>query len=198
MKTTIASRTKVDQINFLSSLIQVGYGVYFFNETQQTADIYEKNLTNTLVDCKHYLAALAPSMVVLLKTGSLILRKNYHNQSPCFCIIISLIYCKYSLLQYGGDITRKMKLLRKQRAGKVKLKLGSNIVLSKDAFLTVVRKQNLLQFIFSMPLNPWCRSRERGNYLYSCTIFCYVIDQSFISPQFLPSRQKIENTLTYT
>ena len=43
-------------------------------------------------------------------------------------------------LQYGGDITRKMKLLRKQKEGKKRMKLISNVELSKEAFLTVLER----------------------------------------------------------
>lgn len=42
--------------------------------------------------------------------------------------------------QYGGDITRKMKLLKKQKEGKKKLKQISNIELDKEAFLTVLER----------------------------------------------------------
>ena len=53
--------------------------------------------------------------------------------------------CKCSLhlviiQQYGGDITRKMKLLRKQKEGKKKMKQIGNVELSKDAFLSVIQR----------------------------------------------------------
>ncbi|CAI8034512.1 Translation factor GUF1, mitochondrial [Geodia barretti] len=41
---------------------------------------------------------------------------------------------------YGGDITRKMKLLRKQKEGKKKMKQIGNVELSKDAFLSVIQR----------------------------------------------------------
>ena len=45
-----------------------------------------------------------------------------------------------SCIQYGGDITRKMKLLRKQKEGKKKMKKIGNVELSKDAFLSVIQR----------------------------------------------------------
>ena len=42
--------------------------------------------------------------------------------------------------QYGGDMSRKMKLLKKQKEGKKKMKLISNIELSKEAFLSVLQR----------------------------------------------------------
>ena len=43
-------------------------------------------------------------------------------------------------LQYGGDITRKMKLLKKQKEGKKRLKQISSIELDKEAFLSVIER----------------------------------------------------------
>ena len=42
--------------------------------------------------------------------------------------------------QYGGDVTRKMKLLRKQKEGKKKLKRIGNIELSREAFLSILER----------------------------------------------------------
>ena len=42
--------------------------------------------------------------------------------------------------QYGGDITRKMKLLKKQKEGKKRLKQLSNVELDKEAFLAVIER----------------------------------------------------------
>lgn len=42
---------------------------------------------------------------------------------------------------YGGDITRKMKLLRRQAEGKKKLRKIGNIEVPKDAFIKVLKTQ---------------------------------------------------------
>jgi len=44
------------------------------------------------------------------------------------------------LVQYGGDITRKLKLLRKQKEGKKKLRRIGSVELSKEAFLSVLQR----------------------------------------------------------
>lgn len=45
-------------------------------------------------------------------------------------------------LQYGGDITRKMKLLKKQAEGKKKMRRIGNVDVPKDAFINVLKRKD--------------------------------------------------------
>lgn len=44
------------------------------------------------------------------------------------------------LFQYGGDVTRRMKLLRNQAVGKQRMKVVANIELPRETFIDVLKR----------------------------------------------------------
>jgi translation elongation factor EF-4 len=46
---------------------------------------------------------------------------------------------KINFFQYGGDVTRRKKLLARQAEGKKKLKLAGNIEVPRDTFIKALK-----------------------------------------------------------
>lgn len=49
-------------------------------------------------------------------------------------------YFTHCVLQYGGDVTRKNKLLKQQAEGKKKMRMIGNVEIPKDTFISVLKK----------------------------------------------------------
>ena len=49
----------------------------------------------------------------------------------CVCVFVT---------QYGGDVTRKQKLLKAQAEGKKRMRAVGNVRIPKEAFINIMRK----------------------------------------------------------
>jgi translation elongation factor EF-4 len=63
------------------------------------------------------------------------------------CTVLKHPICRVKALRkdvtaklYGGDVTRRMKLLQRQQEGKKKMRRIGSVELPKEAFLSVVRR----------------------------------------------------------
>ena len=64
-----------------------------------------------------------------------------NKQTKQWCTgFIMLLTCSFFCLQYGGDVTRRMKLLNRQAEGKKKMKLVANIKLPRETFIDVLKR----------------------------------------------------------
>lgn len=59
----------------------------------------------------------------------------YKRTRPCATDLTPLVN-----VQYGGDISRKMKLLNKQKEGKKKMKMIGNVELSHETFQELLKR----------------------------------------------------------
>lgn len=56
---------------------------------------------------------------------------------------LSWVFLLISIEQYGGDITRRMKLLKRQAEGKKRMKSIANIDVPRETFIKVLKRWNM-------------------------------------------------------
>ena len=110
---------------------------------------YRKSAVNCICELTHnnvtwqYFRIKAYRKNVLAKCVSEVFFLIYQNFFIYKYVTHSELFI-YSILcwQYGGDITRKMKLLKKQAEGKKKMRLIGNVQVPKDAFIDVLKRKD--------------------------------------------------------
>lgn len=66
--------------------------------------------------------------------------KFQHNNDHVFLFKAIGFHESISFFQYGGDISRKMKLLKRQAEGKKRMRMIGRIEVPKDTFINVLKK----------------------------------------------------------
>lgn len=62
--------------------------------------------------------------------------QDYYN----YQFFLFLLTIQYALFQYGGDITRRKKLLKQQAEGKKKMRSIANIKIPRNTFIDVLKR----------------------------------------------------------